>query len=253
MRSLANGAGLRDMPPQSPSPRIISSPRHPGGGVGTVVTFAGVNYTVTSETDVSNADLRVCRLVNTSTGLDANLSQYVSIYTSSGEINQTVIIGGFGYGRGAATGTGYQWDGVYGIERWGDNKVASAVNNATVNGLPYTSNVLQDYFYPQGNANATAHEGAIGDHDSGGGWFVPDGSGYDLAGINAYVTTAGASNYSPPDQNYAIRVSSYAVAINSAIGNPVPEPATATLMGILALGLLARRRQSSADGLAGSH
>ena len=200
-----------------------------------------MSYTVAQETPIGNADLRVCR-ITTPLGAPANLTQYVSIYTGTNEVGQTTIIGGVGNGNGGPNGsnTGYLWDGTIGTVRFGDNLITGSASSFVASGLPYVSDVLGDTFDPQ--ITGTTHEAAFADHDSGGGWFLSNGSQYQVAGLNAYVTTGGQSLYAPPDQNVAIRLSSYAAQINSII-NATPEPGSLSLAGIGAAGLLLCRRR----------
>jgi len=234
------------------APNYILTVNHSGGGVGSTAILGGISYTVTQSVPIGNADLQVDQIANSATLLPANLTQYTPIYTNTNEVGQQVIIGGFGDGAGAAIYSGsevvgYQWDGVHGVERWGANTVMSIEGGVQAQYLPYSSVALESYFYPQTSPNWIAHEGAVADGDSGGGWFIFDSiSGqYEVVGINAYVSTGGASYFAPtPDENYAIQVAYYADSIDAAIGiSAAPEPAGLSLMALSAVGLLLRRRR----------
>jgi len=211
------------------SPNYIITTRHQGGGVNSTVTFGGIEYKVAEVFVSGNADLRIAR-IETPNGQPANLasSNYVSIYTSTSEFNKSVVLGGFGKGRGGElTGEGapygYSWSGEGNSTfRWGANRIDGT---ATVSAqdpsnpsITYTSYSLKADFDAPGAATAVACEAILAVHDSGGGWFIQDETDHwTLAAINAYVTRQNQAWYddpstSPtdPDTMYGIRISSYA-------------------------------------------
>lgn len=220
------------------SPDLAITTRHQGGGVGSVLIFGSTRYTVVAEYDMGNADCRVCQLSVEATGQDAHLSSYVPIYTATDEIGKYYTLGGIGGATASDTGTALTWDGSYGTERWGDNRVATTDTNVSVAG--FTSDVIESYFYPQADPRSTFHEAAIAAGDSGGGWFIQSNGQWYLAGLSAYTTQAGRTSYSPADETAAIRLSSYATGINAVIAT-VPEPLALPLFCLLGAALLCRR------------
>ena len=196
--------------------------------VNSTVTFGGIEYKVAEVFVSGNADLRIAR-IETPSGQPANLasSNYVSIYTSTSEFNKSVVLGGFGKGRGGElTGEGapygYSWSGEGNSTfRWGANRIDGT---ATVSAqdpsnpsITYTSYSLKADFDAPGAATAVACEAILAVHDSGGGGSFRMKRTTGLWRINAYVTRQNQAWYddpstSPtdPDAMYGIRISSYA-------------------------------------------
>jgi len=151
-------------------PNYILTTRHQGGDINTSVIIAGVSYTIEQIwTDPANpqADIRVAKLHS------ANLSEYVDLYSLDSdpdEMDQAIVIGGYGNGRGALLQTdgttyGYAWDETANTTlRWGTNNIDNTQDDLNSNG--YTSDVIIAYFHGPGG-----FEAAVADHDSGGGWF----------------------------------------------------------------------------------
>ncbi len=233
------------------STNFILTTRHQGGGVGTTVTFGGVDYVVAgiwnyldTELDIST-DLRICRL-ETTAGQDANLSAFVPWAEMPDEENKNIVMGGYGKTRGTQSeekgvGSYYAWaEESGGTLTWGTNRVDGLdTYEATNSDLLYC-----DFDDPLSN------DAAIAEHDSGGGWFYQDGDDWILAGISAYAGAASSerSYYATSFQydflrrNYAIRVSSYASWIDTVV---TPEPGTMILLGLggILLPRLRRRRK----------
>jgi hypothetical protein len=191
-------------------PNWIIFCHHEGGGVGTEVVVSGSTFVVAeAPTQAPGYDLNLARIANPD-GSNANLADYADLSTDdSGLVGQTVVIGGYGYTRGALTpnGNGYLWSSTgAGTLRWGTNVVTY-----------FGYNYLYDSFDPFGSAQATPYEAALAAGDSGGGWFVLNTttSRWMVVGVSNGVATNGASMFSPPDTNLAVGVPGVVSWINS--------------------------------------
>lgn len=218
----------------------ILTTRHQGGGVGTTVQIAGTNYLVDEVTNIGISDLRIAVLTTTE-GDPISLTDYVSLYLGTNEINKTGILGGFGKTRGTTLTTGgdpygYEWTGTdNSTQTWGANKVTGSSTVVST----YTSDVIYGDFDGVGEGGYIANEAAPADFDSGGGWFIKSGSDWYVAGIIRGVEHSGETWYRndvdpdtlDPDTFDAVRVSSYYDDIVDAM-QPVPEPATLCLLGL---------------------
>jgi hypothetical protein len=111
----------------------------------------------------------------------------------------------------------------------------------------YTSDLLRTEF----NSNASADEAALTIYDSGSALFRQIGSDWYLVGLGAYVQNSGYSlassqfNSTESDDNYFIRISSYASSSVMIGGVSVPEPSSQSLLFVgaafLSACLLTRR------------
>jgi len=212
-------------------PNYIITTRHQGGGVGGTVVIGGLAYTIAEEFDHSTADIRVVRLTN-SDGTDANLSYYIPPYTASDEATKTVVIGGYGKGRGAdlvsgGVTYGYTWAGTSNTTlRWGANRVDSTTTPTNL----YSLGTLNADFDGPSAAPDQFHvpyEAAVAQWDSGGGWFINVGTDsspvWQVAGLSHGAQNAAnqeslfLSSTDPtqpaPDGMDAVRVSTYAAWI----------------------------------------
>ena len=243
-------------------PQYVISTRHEfgaGDGVGSVVQVGGVSYTVSrtwTMREPNSPDLWGGQLAG------ANFTQYARINAGAGEAsgNWTVVIGGYGMGRGATLcyqgdpeyPFGYQWDGNGNDTlRWGRNKIDSVTSAYDAARGLYT-NLLVDDFDGLGMSTAVSGEAALAEYDSGGGWFRKVGQDWYLVGLSWGTDHADLSqswfddpNSSGPEHNYAVRISDYADWINARLaqGGEVPEPAAlAVLLGGGAVLLFRRRR-----------
>ena len=198
------------------------------------VKIAGVTYHFVEVAAHPTADLRVARITLADNVTPANLSTYAALYEpdlDGSEFGKTIVIGGFGRGRGTSLTTsgitwGYNWNSDPNTtQRWGANRVEAITPNFSNAG--FTSDVLVDDFDQRNVATSVPFEAAMAQNDSGGGWFIKDISGtWKVAGLNAYVSHSGYSEFrdnpgtvgtiEPPDNNWAIRVGSYKSFIYSA-------------------------------------
>ena len=228
------------------SSNCVITVRHQGGGVGALVKIGGRSYTIAQIWDNNTADLRIVKLYG------ANLASFVDIYENTDEVGKSIVIGGYGDGRGALLQTsgityGYQWDNSSNTtRRFGTNKINSTQNNSTLAG--YTSDIIIADFDGLTDDQTTIYEGIPADHDSGGGWFIKVGSTWQVAGLVRAVEVhyeqghEGDPNYIIYDQSWfrnrdnhvvldpdyldAVRLSSYAAWILQTIPARLPGDLT---------------------------
>jgi hypothetical protein len=225
----------------------VITTRHQNGGVGTTVTFGGVQYTVAEQwmapkqgTD-DPPDLRIVR-IETMGGDRANLSNFTQWYDGSSDASAAdIVASGFGKGRAAGGVNYYNWaDDDNDTQRWGSNTTTNSP--IIVLGEGYKTAGLQMDF-----GNVASKECAIAEYDSGGGWFMDvdttEAVDWQLVGLNLGADVLNKSYYAPSTQNgnYAVRISSYASWIDSTVPT-VPEPATLSLLACGAVAILKRRR-----------
>ena len=160
---------------------------------------------------------------------------------------------GYGVGRASSSLLGSNpitWgDSSTAIKRWGTNFVDGTRSAEQVAG--YTSDLLRTQF----NSNAGVNEAALTIYDSGSALFRQIGSDWYLVGLGAYVQNSGYSlastqlNSTESDDNYFIRISSYATSVDVIGGVSVPEPSSQSLLFVgvafLSACLLARRTVGS--------
>jgi len=215
------------------APNYVITTLHQGGGVGGTVTIGGLTYMIAEEFDHSTADLRVVRLTN-SDGTDANLSYSIPLYSGTDEAieNVTVVIGGYGKGRGSDKTTpdgvtyGYTWEGDSNSTlRWGANYV-DTVTAPPPTSLYSLATLNADFDGPNAapDQNHVSYEAAVAQWDSGGGWFINVGTEgnpvWQVAGLSHGAQNAvnqeslfldSTDPTQPaPDAIYAVCVSTYA-------------------------------------------
>jgi autotransporter-associated beta strand protein len=204
-------------------PNYIVTTCHQLRGVGATVNFGGTDYTVAEVFQHAKADLRICRITTTG-GADANLTSYVGYNTSQAEANQTAVMGGFGFGRGTAYPTYYDWAWTDNkTERWGQNYVEYA--SSASDPASFSSQLLVARFDNYGTANWVPYEACVAKGDSGGGWFLKNPGGqWVVAGLSRGVTHAAvgqawflASGGDSPDLMDGIRLSSYTAWLDNAL------------------------------------
>ena len=201
----------------------IITNKHQGGSASSPVVIGSVTYTIDNIWSHPTADLRVVKLHS------ANLADYAALHNDANETGQEIVIGGYGRGREntllkepSQRPYGYTWstdanDNNH-TQRWCTNKVEDT--DTISNG--YTSDVITADF--ESLVGSTLYEGTTAEYDSGGGWFIKDGSTWKVAGIVRAVTVhgepwpdEGESWFSPPDELDAVRISSYAAWIEDKI------------------------------------
>jgi hypothetical protein len=216
------------------SSNCIMTVRHAGGGTSTLVRIAGSTYSIAQIWNHSTADLRIVKLYG------ANLANFVDVYPYTSEVGKSIIVGGYGDGRAGLLQNygvtyGYQWDNSSNTtRRFGTNRINSTQNNSTIGA--YTSNIVIADFDGLGEGQSTTYEGAVADHDSGGGWFIKVGSAWRVAGLaravevhyqqghdddpnyllydQSWFRDRDDPNVLAPDYLDAVRLSSYAQWIN---------------------------------------
>jgi len=131
-------------------------------------------------------------------------------------------------------------------KRWGVNAFEGATDiTYSFGGFNYDFESI----YTESDTDATVNEAAATLYDSGSGLFIKDGADqWFLTGTIVTVSTNDSSTFAADataDLNYAVRIAEYSNEIASLMIDPiaVPEPATAALLfGLIALGVLTRRR-----------
>jgi uncharacterized repeat protein (TIGR02543 family) len=205
------------------NPNWIIVCNHEGGGQGTTVVVNGTTYVVAAMYYSGSYDLNLARITKQD-GSNANLPVYADLsLDNSSLVGKPVVIGGFGYVRGALTanGGGYSWSSTgAGVLQWGTNIVTYNMYN-----------YLYDSFQPYGSSKGTAYEAGLACGDSGGGWFYLNASTgrWTVAALNDGVTTNGATMFNPPDTNDAVGVPGVAAWIKGIISAWVPSTYTVTV------------------------
>lgn len=196
------------------------------------------------------ADIRIVQLwADPAHTIQANLTNYVGLYTGTNEIGKNIVLAGAGMTRGATLyrgqqDYGYAWtgnrDNTNGI-RWGTNTIE--LTNTLDN-----TDVIKARFEGPGYSNSTTYEAIGVTGDDGGGMFIKgtDGQWY-VAGLiksGAHVDQAVYLNSGTNvgDLFSGVRISSYASWINQNIGVAAPEPLTISLMTLGGLAVLRRKR-----------
>jgi len=225
---------------------------HIGGNVGDPFAYQGVNYTTVRSFVDPASDLRIWEVREA-------FPSWAPLYRASTEVGHGLMVFGRGVTRGAEVHTtvsgtgvavgslaGWQWDGVDGKLRWGQNTVVKVVANASFGEQLYAT------FDQTGGVN----ECDLGIYDSSAPVFIKDGTNWELAGVAGMVdasfntTNSGAgfnafifdvrglyygnssswvpiSNSSPvPSGFYATRVSARMAWIDSTLATPLTAAVT---------------------------
>ncbi|HUT28801.1 MAG TPA: hypothetical protein VMX13_03330 [Sedimentisphaerales bacterium] len=136
------------------------------------------------------ADIQLVRLTTTD-GDNPELVHYTGPYTGTDEVTQEIVLGGYGDGRSAVLETagttyGYDWDNSANTTlRFGTNRIKDAGAAGTAGSL--TSDIITADFDGLNEGQSTIYESTVADHDSGGGWFIYDGTEWKLAGLSRAV------------------------------------------------------------------
>jgi hypothetical protein len=157
------------------APCYFVAAKHVGGNIGDTFVLNGFSYTTVATFSSPNSDLLVWQV-------DQTFPIYAPLYTNSNEISQHCVMFGRGTQRGAPVildkTNGWQWGTSDGVERWGENTVATNVNGGA--GL---GQLLKANFDRNGNSN----ECHLSVGDSSGAMFITNGGVWKLAGINYAV------------------------------------------------------------------
>ncbi|MHC4216646.1 MAG: hypothetical protein ACYSWP_25145, partial [Planctomycetota bacterium] len=127
------------------------------------------------------ADIRLVRITAID-GSEVSLMHYAEPYAQTDEVDQEIVIGGYGDGRGVSLDTGgiiygYDWQEASNTTlRFGTNKIKDAVDD-----------VITADFDGLGEGESTVYECTIAAHDSGGAWMINDGGVWKVAGLSRNV------------------------------------------------------------------
>ena len=223
--------------------RYVLTAGHVGPLTSVKVGFLDYQLDSSIPISIGTADMKLVRLAS-----DPGLNGVRLNTNPSGDTGNSYLVG-YGVGRASSSllsSSPVTWgDSSTALKRWGTNLVDGTIAGVQVGG--YTSDLLRTQF----NSNAGANEAALTIYDSGSALFRQIGSEWYLVGLGAYVQNSGYSlansqfNSTESDDNYFIRISSYA---NSGVmigGVGVPEPSSQNLLFVgaafLSACLLARR------------
>jgi hypothetical protein len=183
------------------------------------VFISGVAYEIGTVVNHPTADLRLGWLKRL--GQPANLQDYVSLYTGSGEGGQDMVIGGYGKQRGDTLHTAS--DVAYGYT-WGELATTAPVWGQNIINAPLSkssASIEADFDAPW---LGRPYEAALADKDSGCGWFIEEAGEWKLAGVGRSVDRMGETWFLNPntgtpaaDKFYGVRVSKYVTWVNDTI------------------------------------
>ncbi len=238
--------------------QYVVTTSHQSCSANTKIHIAGGSYSIEQVKNHPDADLRVVKLK------DAELDDFVSVYSGNAETGAQIVLGGFGAGidleKSGRFNNGYAWDNAGNANlRWATNTVDGKIQNVRSGGK--VSSIITADFDAMGRVDATVAEGAIARHDSGGGWFIKKDGKWQLAGLSRCVKRVGESLYVDDTHNGtytgyfdAVRISDYAGWISGITGHitarditstyglsTVPEPCTLLRLGF---GLAAMRKRA---------
>src|SRR5438270_4541659 len=148
-----------------------------------IFTYQGATYSILNWFDDSASDLRIFEVAET-------FPAYAPLYTLTNEVGQTLIVIGRGTQRGDPiflnnAQIGWGWGAGDGVERWGQNLVAS---------------IQENFLYATFDQSGIANEAHLSAGDSGGAVFLTDAGTWKLAGINYAVD--GPYHFSPGDAGF---------------------------------------------------
>lgn len=158
------------------APTFFLAAQHIGGSTGDVFVLNGFTYHTTAFFDDPSSDLRLWQVAET-------FPNYAPLYTNTDEVGKHCLLFGRGTQRGPAVTVGgvtngWQWGVGDGIERWGENDVATNVNGVAG---------LGDFLRATFDRGAGANEADLSLGDSSGAMFIQNGNAWQLAGIHYAV------------------------------------------------------------------
>ena len=223
--------------------RYVLTAGHVGPLTSVKVGFVDYLLDASPAVAIGTADMKLVRLAS-----DPGLNGVRLNTNPSGDTGNSYLVG-YGVGRASSSllsSSPVTWgDSSTALKRWGTNLVDGTIAGVQVGG--YTSDLLRAQF----NSNAGVNEAALTIYDSGSALFRQIGSDWYLVGLGAYVQNSGYSlassqfNSTESDDNYFIRISSYADSSVMIGGVGVPEPSSQSLLFVgvafLSACLLARR------------
>lgn len=208
--------------------RYVLTAGHVGPLASVRVGFVDYLLEASAPYAVGTADMKLVRLAS-----DPGLG-LVRLNANALSDGGPALLVGYGVGRAASSALGTSpvtWgDSSTAAKRWGTNSVDGAIGRAQVGG--YTSDLLRAQF----NRDAGLNEAALTILDSGSALFRQIGSEWYLVGLGAYVQNSGYSlastqfNSIESDDNYFIRISSYASSAHQIGAVGVPEPSAQSLL-----------------------
>ncbi|MCX6894931.1 MAG: hypothetical protein NTZ16_05400 [Verrucomicrobia bacterium] len=158
------------------APTFFLAARHVGGSTGQVFVLNGFNYHTVAYADSPDSDLRVWQVAET-------FPVYTPLFTGTNEVGQHCVVFGRGTQRGEPVvingqTNGWKWGASDGVQRWGENDIASIENDPTYGGL---------FRCTFDRSAPTTNECHLSSGDSSGAMFIQDGATWKLAGINLGV------------------------------------------------------------------
>jgi hypothetical protein len=155
-------------------PHHFIASKHIGGSVGDTFVYEGNNFTTTASYDSPTSDLRIW-------AVNGTLPGYAQLFRGNDEAGRNLVVIGRGATRGDAIvlntvgeSAGWREGNGAGMQRWGENSVASIVSR------PGLGELLRFNF----DRNAGANEAMLSPGDSGGAVFIQEQGTWKLAGIN---------------------------------------------------------------------
>jgi hypothetical protein len=237
------------------SPRHALTTSHQGVAIGHPVGFAGATYRVAASEQLAS-DVVVLTL-ETLDGQPAALAHWAEILDPEHDITPgaSVVMGGYGKQRGSDLIApndvvyGYNWAGPDNKSPlWGENRIQGVGAYTDTDGNPIKLyDIMVALFDGPTSANAAPHEAALGDWDSGGGWFFAIDDAWYLGGLTFSVQRRGESRFLEADgvgEEPDFLAAAYLPQFRNQILAVIPEPASLALLATGLAAVLARRRNA---------
>ena len=158
------------------APQFFLAAHHIGGVTGQAFVLNGFTYHTAAFFDDPNSDLRLWQVAET-------FPSYAPLYTNVNEVGKHCVVFGCGTQRGPAVivsgaTNGWRWGASDGVERWGENDVATNVDGGAG---------LGNFLYATFDRAAGSNECDLSLGDSSGGMFIQNGAAWQLAGVHYAV------------------------------------------------------------------